>query len=336
MIRMDKNESAGTPLSPETYFKILNAQDYNFYHDDDYDRFRTAYANYFGGFTKDQVCAANGSDELIQKLMFIMPEGPCLTLNPDFFMYQAFAEQVGRPIEFVDATTDLQFPIEAVLARIDEVKPSFFILSNPHNPTGQRFDETYLLQIADKMKALGGYLVIDEAYIDFSTPLDITLEDHIVVMHTLSKAFGLAGLRVGVLIGTEPTIDRVRRIEHPYPLNILSLRIATYLFEHPDSTKVFVAQQRALSDRLKNIFSRYVSDKIKLYPSETNFILTAGSYAVSLGEYVYDRGFKPRFYDPITEQPMSDCVRYSIATEEDLDRFESIVKEWSEQHDLSN
>ncbi|UXR78227.1 MULTISPECIES: histidinol-phosphate transaminase [unclassified Staphylococcus] len=336
MIKMDKNESPMTPLSPEIYFDILNNQDYNLYHDDDYDRFRTAYANYFGGFSKEQVCAANGSDELIQKLMFIMPEGPCLTLNPDFFMYQSFAEQVGRPIEFVDATTDLQFPIEAVLTRIDEVKPSFFILSNPHNPTGQRFDETYLLQIADKMKMLGGYLVIDEAYIDFSTPLDITLEDHIVVMHTLSKAFGLAGLRIGVLVGTETTLDLVRQIEQPYPLNILSLRIATYLFEHPDSTKKFVAKQRALSERLKDIFKRYVDEKLVLYPSETNFILTAGTQAVALGEYVKSHGFQPRFYNPITEQQMSDCVRYSIVSDEDMDRFETIVKEWSEQHDLSN
>ncbi|MDO5376684.1 MAG: histidinol-phosphate transaminase [Staphylococcus rostri] len=336
MIRIDKNEGVGTPLSAETYFDILNNQDYNLYHDDDYDRFCAAYANYFGGFSKEQVCAANGSDELIQKLMLIMPEGPCLTLNPDFFMYQAYAEQVQRPIEFVDATPDLQFPIENVLKRIDDVQPSFFILSNPHNPTGQRFDERYILQIADKMKALGGYIVVDEAYIDFSTPLDITLEDHIVVMHTLSKAFGLAGLRVGVLIGTELTIARVRRIEHPYPLNILSLRIATYLFEHPASTKVFVEQQRDLSDRLKAIFTRYVGDKLTLYPSDTNFILTAGEQAVALGNYIYERGFKPRFYDPITEQPMGNCVRYSIMSTEDMDRFEAIVKEWSEQYDLSN
>ncbi|QLK86998.1 histidinol-phosphate transaminase [Staphylococcus sp. 17KM0847] len=335
MIRMDKNESAGTPLSTQTFLNIMNCDDYNLYHDEDYHRFCSAYAQYFGRFTPDQICAANGSDELIQKLMLIMPEGPCLTLNPDFFMYQAYADQVQRPIHFVEATSDLTFPIDHILTRIDEVRPSFFILSNPHNPTGQRFDEKYILQIARKMHELGGYIVIDEAYIDFSTPLDITLEDHIIFMHTLSKAFGLAGLRVGVLIGTPTTIARVRQIEHPYPLNILSLRVATYLFEHPESTQTFVQQQRKLSQRLKHIFIKYVGNQITIYPSETNFILTSGERAISLGKYIYEHGFKPRFYDPVTEKNMAHCVRYSILSSEDMDHFETIIKKWSEQYDPS-
>lgn len=118
-------------------------------------------------------------------------------------MYQDYARQVNRDIQFVDATPELSFPVEAVLDKIEAVQPSFFILSNPHNPTGHRFDESYLLAVANRMKQLGGYLVIDEAYIDFSTPLDIALEDHILVMRTLSKAYAMAGLRLGVLIGTE-------------------------------------------------------------------------------------------------------------------------------------
>ncbi len=67
------------------------------------------------------------SDELIQKLMLIMPEGPALTLNPDFFMYQAYAAQVNREIAFVDAGSDLTFDLETILTKIDEVQPSFLL-----------------------------------------------------------------------------------------------------------------------------------------------------------------------------------------------------------------
>lgn len=204
MIRMNKNESPIKPLSTETLTELIEQCDYHHYPDVAYDRFRKAYAQYYDDtFSFEQITCGNGSDELIQKLMLIMPDGPCLTLNPDFFMYQDYARQVNRDIQFVDGTAELSFPIETVLERIQTVQPSFFILSNPHNPTGHRFDESYLRAIADEMKRLGGYLVIDEAYVDFSTPLDIALEDHILIMRTLSKAYAMAGLRLGILIGTE-------------------------------------------------------------------------------------------------------------------------------------
>ncbi|MFH0715789.1 histidinol-phosphate transaminase [Staphylococcus delphini] len=337
MIRMNKNESPIKPLSTEILTELIEQCDYHHYPDVAYDRFRKAYAQYYGDtFTLEQITCGNGSDELIQKLMLIMPDGPCLTLNPDFFMYQDYARQVNRDIQFVDATPTLSFPLETVLDKIEAVQPSFFILSNPHNPTGHRFDEKYLLAIADEMKRLGGYLVIDEAYIDFSTPLDIALEDHILIMRTLSKAYAMAGLRLGVLIGTEQTIQRVRQIEHPYPLSALTMAIGIHLFENQTDTEAFVAHQRHLSARLKAILQDYASAHMTIYPSETNFVLTAGPKAMALGRYVEQHGFLPRFYNDPSEATMAGFVRYSIATEAQLDRFEQVVKEWSERHDISN
>ncbi|MCG7338083.1 histidinol-phosphate aminotransferase family protein [Staphylococcus sp. ACRSN] len=331
MIRINKNESPLRPLSNEQLAEIIQQATFNFYPDDEYNRFKQAYANYFN-LKPTQITAGNGSDELIQKLMLIMPEGPALTLNPDFFMYQAYAGQVDRPIEFVDAEDDLTFKLDTILNRIDEVRPSFFIMSNPHNPTGHQYTLSFLNTIADKMKAIGGYFVIDEAYLDFGEAYDIELESHILQMRTLSKAFGIAGLRLGVLIGTEETIKRIQRIEHPYPLNTITLYIAIYMFEHSEMTASFIEAQRKLALKLRDIFKNEVSDIIKIYPSATNFVLTKGEAAHSLGEYIQAHGFLPRLYD---EPKMSDYVRYSIATNEQLDQLAEIIKNWRIQYDLS-
>ncbi|REI27953.1 histidinol-phosphate aminotransferase family protein [Staphylococcus felis] len=336
MIRMNKNESPIKPIDDKTLTQIILSSEYHQYPDEQYDRFRRAYAQYYDNLEVDQICCGNGSDELIQKLMFQMPEGPCLTLNPDFFMYQDYANQTKRQIYFIDATDELTFSIDKVLAAIDQIQPSFFIFSNPHNPTGHRFDERYIQALADKMQAIKGYLVIDEAYVDFTTPVQLPLQDHIIVMRTLSKAFAIAGLRLGLLLSTEQTIKMMREIEHPYPLSTLTLDIAIHLFEHQDDTKKHVAYQRHLSHRLKTIMNTYARKHMTVFPSETNFVLTRGNQAVALGQFLEEKGFIPRFYDPKTEAPMTQCVRYSIATDEELDAFEKAIKEWSEKHGLSN
>lgn len=125
MIYIDKNESPVTPLDEKTMTSIISATPYNLYPDAAYEQFKEAYAKFYG-LLPEQIIAGNGSDELIQKLMLIMPKGPALTLNPDFFMYQAYAAQVNREIAFVDAGSDLTFDLETILTKIDEVQPSFF------------------------------------------------------------------------------------------------------------------------------------------------------------------------------------------------------------------
>ena len=336
MIHMDKNESPLQPLSRTTLHEVLDQCAYHLYPDEAYEQFKQAYTHYYGDLSENQICIGNGSDDLIQKLMLTMPKGPCLILHPDFFMYQDYARQVQRPIAFVHAREDLTFVIEDIIARIHEVRPSFFIFSNPHNPTGYRFNEDEVAQILETVTDYGGFLVVDEAYVEFSKPLQMKADNHLLRMRTFSKAFAIAGLRLGVLIGTPSTIDIVKQIEHPYPMSGFTLEVGRYLFAHPTETNAFIHQQRSLSDRLKSILYTYATPWMTVYPSETNFVLTRGAAALDLGNYVQAHGFLPRFYNRETEQPMEDCVRYSIITAEDLTTFEFLVKEWSEQYALSN
>ncbi|PWZ65776.1 histidinol-phosphate aminotransferase, partial [Staphylococcus pseudintermedius] len=134
------------------------------------------------------------------------------------------------------------------------------------------------------------------------------------------------------LMSTVETIQRIQTIEHPYPLNVFTLNIATYIFRHREETSRFLTMQRQLAEQLKQIFDTHVADKMSVFPSNANFVLTKGSAAQQLGQYVYEQGFKPRFYD---EPVMKGYVRYSIATASQLKQLKEIVKEWSAKYDLS-
>lgn len=336
MIRMDKNESPIQPLTRTTLHHLLDQCAYHLYPDDAYEPFVKAYTNFYGNLAPDEICLGNGSDDLIQKLMLTMPEGPCLALHPDFFMYQDFARQTQREMIYVNASEDLKFSVDAIIQKIKEVEPSFFIFSNPHNPTGYRFNDTDVQRLLDAVTSYGGYLVVDEAYVEFSQPLNIKRTAHLLQMRTMSKAFAIAGLRLGMLIGTKATLDIVRQIEQPYPMSGFTLEVGRYIFEHQEATHTFIEHQRQLSARLKDIINTYASPLMTVYPSDTNFILTRGDAAMSLGKYAQSQGFMPRFYDPEKEYPMGQSVRYSIATDAELDQFEAVVKEWSEQYALSN
>ncbi|MCG3401265.1 histidinol-phosphate aminotransferase family protein [Staphylococcus massiliensis] len=329
MIRIHKNESPIPPLSSEVVGDIISNISVQQYPGREYDEFKAAYANFYN-IKVSQIICGNGSDELIQKLMILMPEGPILTLNPDFFMYRAYAKQLQRDIHFVEADDRLVFSKERILNAIKTLRPSCFILSSPHNPTGYHFKDGFLLDLAVEMKAIGGYLVVDEAYMDYGEPANLPFQDHIIQLRTLSKAYSLAGLRIGVAISTDATIDVLKRIEHPYPLNTFALKIATYMFEHVDATTRYIEHQRALADRLKSIFSK-VAHLMTVYPSATNFVLTKGERARALGAFIHQNGFLPRFYE---ETGMTDCVRYSITTQKHLNQLEQLVETWRDTHDI--
>lgn len=331
MIRINKNESPIPALDNTTLKNIITNANFNFYPDEEYDAFIKAYANYYQ-LSPNQVAAANGSDEWIQKCMIALPDGPVLTLNPDFFMYTAYAHQINRPIHYVDAEDDYTFSLDKIKNTIQEIKPAFFIMSVPHNPSGIQYPKSFLEEIATEMKAIGGYFIIDEAYLDFGDSYDIDMQNHIIQMRTLSKAFAIAGLRVGIAISTEKTMQTLNRIAHPYPLNTLTLKIATEIFSNSAFVDSLLSQQRQLSNQLRNIFKEHVSDIIHVIPSKTNFVLTYGDLAKELGNYIYDNGYLPRFYD---EPNMQQTVRYSIATESELNNLEKIVKRWRQEYDLS-
>lgn len=328
MIRIDKNESPYRALSEEEIGKIAVDTHFNQYAEDEYVELQKSYAAY-NGFDPDLISFANGSDEWIQKAMIVLGDGPVLVLDPDFVMYEEYAKQFGRKLTKISCLDDWSFDYEEVYQKIKELKPSVFIFSQPNNPFGTLHPSEFVEQAASLIKEAGGYFIIDEAYGEFIED-EVTYPegDHVIRLRTLSKVYGLAGLRVGVAASTEKTMGILNSIAHPYPLNTFSLNVANYLLNQTDRLDKFIELNRTLSKKLKQIFQEEVGDVIDILDSSTNFIFTYGEKAVDLGEYIVERGFLPRMYPESDNPALRQIVRYSIATEEQLSDLQTILKEW--------
>lgn len=330
MIRIDKNESPHRALTENEISKIAVDTHFNKYAENEYLQLQKSYANY-NGLDANLVSFANGSDEWIQKAMIILGEGPVLVLDPDFVMYEEYAMQFKRPLIKVNALADMTFDYEEVFQKIKEYRPSVFIFSQPNNPFGMMHPIDFVEKAAELMKKVKGYMIIDEAYAEFLEDIPTYPEgDHIIRFRTLSKVYGLAGLRVGVAFSTENTMNILNSIAHPYPLNTFSLNIAHYLLNQPKRLTDFISLNRELAKQLHQLFKEEVGAHINILTSHTNFLFTHGKKAVDLGLYINLNGFQPRMYPESDHPALKEAVRYSIATAEELQELRSIVRKWRE------
>src|SRR5699024_4449068 len=160
---------------------------------------------------------------------------------------------------------------------------SVFFISNPHNPTGVLLPSHFIKELAEAMKSVGGYLVIDEAYGEFALERPIPEGDHIIIVRTMSKVYGLAGLRIGIVIAKGKTYDDITRINHPNPLNMLILNLVNAPISADKQLDEWFDYQKQLQQSLVDAFET-VRRHIKIKPSHTNFVFTYGDKARELYE----------------------------------------------------
>ena len=327
MIKLNKNESPFPPFTKDELAEIIDRTEMHRYPREEHDTFIKLYADQYG-FQEDQIALANGSDEWIQKLNIVLPPGKMLVTNPDFTMYDVYASQFKRPIVKVDCDEEFNVREDEILAAIKREKPIFFIFSQPNNPLGHLYSQAFVDEACELMGSLGGYCVVDEAYLQYSDASRRTvteLADHVVVLRTFSKIYGMAGLRIGIAISSPKTMELLRSVDHPYPVNSLSLELANAFLSEPERKRAFFAKHQALVLKLKDIFRRELDGVIKMKPTEANYIFTYGEEAVSLGDYLFANGFYPRVYD---SERLRDVVRYSIASDDELDLLEQTIRTW--------
>ncbi|MFC6464098.1 pyridoxal phosphate-dependent aminotransferase [Marinilactibacillus sp. GCM10026970] len=331
MIRIDKNESPYRALTEEEIAKIAIDTQFNQYSENEYQDLQQTYAA-FNQLDPELVSFANGSDEWIQKSIIVLGKGPVLTFDPDFVMYDVYAKQFGREIVKLPANEDFTFDYEEVYRQIKTLRPSVFIFSQPNNPFGTLHPDAFIEKAAELMKEVGGYFIIDEAYGEFvEEATEPPVGDHIIRLRTLSKVYGLAGLRVGVATSTRKTMDLLDSVAHPYPLNTFSLNVAVHLLNQPERLENFIELNRSLSRQLHSIFKEEVGEIIPMLESSTNFLFTYGDDAMDLGNYIVENGFLPRMYPDEDSPSLKKAVRYSIATEDQLEEIRKIIQKWRDE-----
>ena len=253
----------------------LGALALNRYPDGRVNDLRRALANYAGMPEGFDIMLGNGSDELISLLSLAcdVPGGSVLAPVPGFVMYAMSAQLQGLAFVGVPLTADFELDEAAMLAAIDEHQPSIVYLAYPNNPTANLWDDTVIEKIIIAVGERGGLVVMDEAYQPFSSKsyIDrISRHGHVLLMRTLSK-FGLAGVRLGYMMGPKALIAEIDKVRPPYNISVLNYECALFALEHQE---VFAAQAADLVQQRERVLKALrAMPGLTVWNSDANMIL---------------------------------------------------------------
>ncbi len=285
------------------------------------------------GVPAENIFVGNGSDEAIDLLfrVFCEPrEDNALAIAPSYGMYRVAAAINDIEMREVRLGEDFELPVDELLRRADAHTKLLFLCS-PNNPTGNSFPRADMLRLAD---GFGGIVVVDEAYIDFSEEeglrREIFARPNLVVLQTLSKAWAMAGLRVGLALADRRVVELMSMVKYPYNIDVAAMRMAERLLDDPIDEKV--AALREQRDAVAAALSRFRFVE-RVYPSDANFLLVRVDDADAVYDRLIDEGIIVRNRSRI--EGCEGCLRITIGLEEEnlkllktLERYEkeSIVR----------
>lgn len=263
----------------------------------------------------NQIFIGNGSDEAIDLIirMFCEPKVDNIIINtPTYGMYKVVADIQDIAVKAVDLEEDFSLNPETVLAQVDEFTKVIFICS-PNNPTGNSFGQDNIIQV---LESFNGIVVMDEAYIDFSSQASFTQMlsnfPNLIVMQTFSKAWGLAQFRVGMAYASEEIIAIFNKVKAPYNLNGVIEKLTTLaLTKESEKNKVvkkILEQREFLEQELKQF--PFVK---KIYPSDTNFLLLELDDREAIYNFLKKEGIIVR--GNLNHPFIKGCLRITIGTE---------------------
>ncbi len=278
------------------------------------------------GISVKNMLLGNGSDEILDMIfrVFCDPKVDSIIINtPTFGMYKVLADINEIAVKYVSLTNDFQLNTDFIKKQIDEHTKLIFICS-PNNPTGNlisKKDILYLLQTLHIM------IVIDEAYIDFSDELswlhEVENYKNLIVIQTLSKAYGMAGLRLGICYAAEATIEVLKKIKMPYNVNVLSQKMALEQLNEQRFIETKIDEILVNRSVLKNDLQK-ISFVKKIYHSDTNFLLVKVDDASKRYKQLLEKGIvvRNRSNEPLCE----NCLRFTIGTKEEIEILINTLK----------
>ncbi|GAA4270252.1 histidinol-phosphate transaminase [Hyunsoonleella aestuarii] len=269
------------------------------------------------GISQQNILLGNGSDEVLDLIYraFCEPnQDNIITLPPTYGMYSVLANINAILIKCVQLDENFQPKVENILEIADSNSKLLFICS-PNNPTGNSFETKSIERLIQEFK---GIVVIDEAYIDFSNEdswiIRLNEFPNLIVTQTLSKAYGMAGIRLGICYASEEIISVLNRIKPPYNVNELTQQKAILQLEQNKITKqqvqAILNERDVLVDKLSEI--GFIS---KIYPSDANFILAKVDNATMRYNQLIEKGIVIR--NRTTQPGCENCLRFTVGTPEE-------------------
>ena len=308
----------------------LGALALNRYPDGRVNDLRHALAAYAGMPEGFDIMLGNGSDELISLLAMAcdVPGASILAPLPGFVMYAMSAQLQGLAFHGVPLTADFELDEAAMLAAIAEHKPSIVYLAYPNNPTGNLWNDDTIEKIVlaqGAQGAQGGLVVMDEAYQPFASKsyMDrITRHTHVLLMRTLSK-FGLAGVRLGYMIGPQALIAEIDKVRPPYNISVLNCECALFALEHAE---VFAAQAKDLREQRARLQRELAAlPGVTPFPSEANMILARVPDAAKTFEGLKAHGVLIKNISKM-HPLLANCLRLTVGTAAENDQLLAALK----------
>ena len=257
----------------------------------------------------------NGSDELITMLSMAgdVPGACVLAPTPGFVMYKMSAQLQGIRFVGVPLTADFELDERAMLAAIEEHRPTIIYLAYPNNPTANLWDDAAIDRI---MEAAPGLVVMDEAYQPFASRDSLPRlkrHEHVLLMRTMSK-FGLAGVRIGYLIGRKALIAEIDKLRPPFNISVLNCETALFALEHVDEYARQAASIRAEREKLQAALKALPG--VTPYPSDANMILARVPDAKRAFAGMKERGVLVKNVEGLNPL-LANCLRLTVGTPEE-------------------
>jgi len=282
------------------------------------------------GVSVENIFLGNGSDEAIDILFraFCEPgKERAIVCPPTYGMYEVSAAINNVEVKKINLTPEtFQLQTEKIISVFDATTKLIFLCC-PNNPTANGIKWTDIKLI---LKKFSGIVVIDEAYINFASYKSLITElpnyPNLVILQTLSKAWGMAGLRVGMAFASAQIINVFNKIKPPYNINVVSQQLAKEALENVEQvnefTKEIVEQREKLSDSLKEFAFIH-----KIYPSEANFLLVKTGEPKKLYDYLSSQQIivRDRSKAPLCE----GCLRITIGTKEENKKLIEALKKYN-------
>lgn len=315
-IFLDANESPyenGYNRYPDPYQKALKAQ-----------------ISAIKGIAAENIFIGNGSDEAIDMVFRVFCEprmDNVVAIAPSYGMYKVAAAINDVQIREVSLGEDYSLPVDALLEATDKNTKALFLCS-PNNPTANSFPREQLMRLIEEMDCM---VVVDEAYIDFadaeSLASEIETHPNLIVLQTMSKAWAMAGLRVGLALADSRVVELFSEVKYPYNINVATMNIVSDLLSKGIDNEVaeIKAQRSIVAEQLARF--NFVE---KVYPSDANFLLIKVADADAVYDYLIADGIIVRNRNRV--KGCEGCLRITIGVESENEKLIKSLKQYEERN----
>ena len=280
------------------------------------------------GVAAENIFIGNGSDEAIDLVFRVFCEprvDNVVAIAPSYGMYKVAAAINDVEIREVQLGEEFSLPVEDILAATDENTKVVFLCS-PNNPTGNSFPREAILRLVDEFE---GMVVVDEAYIDFavveSLKSEIAERPNLIVLQTMSKAWAMAGLRVGLALADSRVIELMSQVKYPYNINVATMSIVSGLLTKGINAEVveIKAQRALLAEALEGM-----SMVQRVYPSDANFLLVKVDDADAVYDFLIADGIIVRNRNRV--KGCEGCLRMTVGLPEENEKLIKSLKRYEE------